>query len=154
MGTLRNWSQQEEDPSHFPKLDIWASKHFFPLGNSGFFFCCSFPNTHRVKSQTKRAPNKFTICQWSYWCNQLSSGALEGVIQNLGFLPLYPVVCMLWKTNQKHLFDSSKYYSSKHLMYRSRNNNYMDPSNAISLEFLPWDEENKLIQGDPMPEGK
>lgn len=101
------------------------------------------PNTHKVKSQTKRAPNKFTICQWSYWCNQLSSGALEAAIQNLGFLLLYPVVCMLWKTNEKHL---RLFQQTPHV--QDQKQQLFGSQQCHSLEFLPWDGENKLIQGD------
>lgn len=120
---------------------------FFFLLILGFFLLL-LPNTHRMKSQSKRSPNKFTICQWSYWCSQPSSGVLEAVIQNLGSLLLYPVVCMLWKTNQKHLSDSSKYYS-KQLMYWIRNRLVWSPSNAIpwmsshGMERINWSRETK-----------
>lgn len=94
-----------------------------------FFFLLLLPNPHRVKSQSKRSPDKFTIFQWSYWCTQLSSGALEAVIQNLGFLLLYPVVCMLWKTNQKHLLS---------LQNITANSSCAGSEIGISLESQQW----------------
>lgn len=69
-------------------------------------------HTHTPRSLKGRDLKKFTICQRSYWCSQLSSAALEAVFQNLEFLLLYPAVCMLCKTN-KNLTDSYNYDSKQ-----------------------------------------